>query len=301
MGPVTYFHLRCYRPLEQCPVLFETDVELKGVEHEKDVERVKAWVSKWNQRFTIDESKVPTQYLAQAVQTSSTPLRRLLLEVFQYLSTKEVELLVGLTCKAWFHESRDSEYWKTRFMQEFQPETTEAASCYRAKFIANYKGSCWSCKQVLSLEEIELKCPLHKRPLCKACSQDKPECWVVSLHSFVHSRSIHPSLPAYLDIRTFMQKRTKKCYYLDMVGKLTQYAEKRRVLLLDVIDRDYSTAVSAKLTTQIRQFDIALLYKSFDYGFARLDFILADYFGRNESKEILSESIRDTIKRLQDI
>lgn len=75
-----YFHLRCYRPQEPCPVDFDNDVDLG--EKEQDIGRVKTWVDKWNRRFIIDERKVPAQRVSiSATGNAHTPLRRLLLEV----------------------------------------------------------------------------------------------------------------------------------------------------------------------------------------------------------------------------
>lgn len=48
-------------------------------------------------------------YFSQAVRTSSTPLRRLLLTVYEYLTGRDVEVRVALVCKAWYNVSNDPE------------------------------------------------------------------------------------------------------------------------------------------------------------------------------------------------
>jgi len=271
------------------------DVDCKGVE------RVEKWVSKWNQRFVVDPNKVPVQCLVGTVEVASTPLRRLLLEVFQYLSVKEIELQVGFACKQWFQVSRDAEYWKSRFIHNFQPATTDTVTCYRGKFIALHKGCCWSCKKFLQLDQIEMMCPLRNLPLCTDCSENNKECWVISLHSFVRHRYLHPSLPAYLNIQTFVYKNAMSCYYKDMAGKLRRYAERRRTLLLDTIERECATAVSGKMKAAIGRFRIKSLYRTGSYGYDRLGFVLASYFGRNESRERLDETMREVLSKIQEI
>lgn len=185
---------------------------------------------------------------------------------------------MALTCKKWFEVSRDSELWKSRFLLQFKPISTEADACYRRKFIAYQKGNCWSCKTFLPLEDIELICPIRKRPLCKDCSEDNPACFIESVHSFI-------------GIRVFVYQRVKKCYKAEFAGKMIIYAEKRRALLLDMIERDYSNGISAGLKAETGDFGIIDLYGSGEYGFRNLGYLLAGYFGRNESREDLKATI----------
>ena len=50
------------------------------------------------------------------METTSSPLRRLLLETFQYLELREIEQVVAFVCKQWFHITRDNELWKARYL-----------------------------------------------------------------------------------------------------------------------------------------------------------------------------------------
>ena len=298
LAPPSLFHLRCFHLNQTRPLLIDTDVELRGVEKEQDVERVKAWVRKWNQRFTIDESKVPTQYLAKAVQTSSTPLRRLLLEVFQYLSMREVEMLVGLTCKAWFHVSRDSEYWKTRYLLEFQPATTEIDVCYRAKFIAGRMSSCWHCNRFLSLSKIELMCPIRKRPLCIACIST-PECRLIPLRYYVSSRNLQTSLPKYLHFSIFLYNGAKTCYLSDANQLMMPYAKRRKALLMHTLAADFASELAKETIVQIEKMSIERIYNASGVSSDKLMRAVRTFLGRNEAKEDLTKNVRKLIQVLQ--
>lgn len=103
-----YFHLSCYKPGDPRAVDMNKHVRLKRITEEKDVEKVRKWVEKWNSQFIVKEEALPVQFKSKAVETTSRPLRRLLLETFQYLELKEIEQLVAFTCKEWFHITRDN-------------------------------------------------------------------------------------------------------------------------------------------------------------------------------------------------
>ena len=270
------------------------DIKVCGDVSEEQREDLRQWVQAWNQQYVSTVETVPAQYLAQAVQTSSTPLRRLLLEVFQYLSTKEVELLVGLTCKAWFHVSRDSEYWKTRFMQEFQPETTEALGCFRAQFLICHRGSCWHCKEFLSLDSIELMCPLHRRPLCKAC-KDEPVCSLMDVERYILLHDISPSLPKYLEIPTFKLEGVKRAYKEIAIDRFTVYASRRREKLVNCLLERHSKEISPAVIEGIRTFGVEAEYRRIISTSPLMKFL-----GKCDEKENFQRSVQALARQFAD-
>ena len=289
--PKRWYHMSCFRPLKPGPLNSDLDVVVYGNWNEEQLNELRQWVQAWNQQYVSTVEKIPAQYLAQAVQTSSTPLRRLLLEVFQYLYTREVELLVGLTCKAWFHVSRDSEYWKTRFMQEFQPATTKADTCYRAQYLACFKGSCWSCHKFLPLAEIELMCPVHKRPLCSSC-KDKPECQLIELNRLLYWHRISPSLPKYLNIPVFKVKGIKVVYKETALASFIFYANHRRNQLLNLLTEKYEETISPAIIERIRTFDTETRYRRETESFTVK---LSRFLGRNAAKELFEATVHSFV------
>ena len=99
-----YYHLNCWKPLIIAPLSINA-FYLQGHPTQLRKAEVEAWVDHWNQQFAVQEEAVLAQFLRKAVSTASTPLRRLLLEVLQWLAVSEVETGVALVCKTWHHFS----------------------------------------------------------------------------------------------------------------------------------------------------------------------------------------------------
>lgn len=287
-----WYHLMCFRPISKEPLRLDWDVTVCGRIGEEQREQLRQWVEVWNQQYVSTVEKVPAQYLAKAVQTCHTPLRRLLLEVFQYLSVRETELLVGLTCKAWFHVSRDSEHWKSRYLQEFKPVTMDADMCYRTQYLVYYRGSCWNCQKFLSLRDIEMMCPLHKRPLCKTC-KDQPICHLVDIGHYVTWHSISPSLLKYLEIPMFKLEGTKKAYKADTIDRVIAYGLCRRAKLVNSLLERHSEDISPALIEEIRTFEVEAKYKSdFSAG------VLMKFLGKCEENEDFERSVQTFARKL---
>lgn len=252
-----YYHLTCWKPEPSVPITME---DLWSDELPKELKReVEAWVRNWNKQFEAVEEDVPEKYMSKAVATTDTALRRLLLEVLQYLTTSETETLVAFACKEWFHVSRDEELWKGRFISEFTPLETEAQGSYRRKYIAFLWTSCWHCKKRVQLDQIEFKCPYFKRPLCWKCGRDK-DCAIETVSYFTSTRGVTKTTIETLSIPHFSHYQKQSSYLMLYRDKLLPHAENRRKLLLRTIEANFPGSLSPEERRMLEIFDLGRFY-----------------------------------------
>lgn len=253
------FHLNCWQPgtfLPLRPVFFHQTEESE--EEKLSTERI---LLTWNRQFTVNESLVPAIYLRKAVYTEGTPIKRLLLEVLQYLTVTEVETSTGLVSKAWFHVSRDSEYWLLRYFSASQLQVSEKSSDFRRKCIAERLAACWGCNRRPNLYEIAWKCSYFQRPLCWWCS-DQPAYSVLSLHYVCCSLQVSRSTLCHLSIPLFLHDSEPSCYHFHFESKVIPYANSTRVLLVQDLTRQFAGKIPAEAIDTIRNFDFGKYYGS---------------------------------------
>ena len=223
------------------------------------------WVRDWNRQFEVAEELVPVQYLSKAVSTTGTALRRLLLEVFQWLNTTEMETTAAMCCKAWYHTSREEEFWRTRYIADFHPAETDSQGDYRRKYIAHIRASCWHCKSDLRLDQIESMSPYFNRPICYNCHY-QPACRIISFAHF--SKRIGMSRPAIdsLSIPSFIDNNAKSSFISLIKPKLQPYAETRRTLLLRTLDAHYPGRLQTEEREKVLAFDFGQLCLNVGWG-----------------------------------
>ena len=251
-------HLACWKPEILQP--YHSDwFRFMDTEAREKKREVDTWVIRWNRQFEAREEHVPEKYVEQTVKTTAPVLRRLLLEVFQYLQVPEIDSTVALTCKAWFHVTRDPEYWRTCFISEFNPPTTEEQGNYRRKYISYRLGSCWHCKRLLSLPEISRKCPIFHQPICKTCNF-LPECTIISFNSYQLHHKVTQATLTSLNIPSFTQFGTKVSYLLLFRNKMTSYANNRRRILLENIEVNYNERLKKEDKSEVEKFNLEEFY-----------------------------------------
>ena len=292
-GPTKYYHLSCYKPQDPRAVDFDKHVYLKKVTEEKDVERVKKWVDKWNKQFIAKEENLPVQFKTKTVETCSTPLRRLLLETFQYLEVKEIELLVGFVCKEWFHITRDNEFWKSRYVALYPDSDTSEGATYRTKLILlQTRSNCWLCHLHVPFEKISFMCPYRKRPMCAYCFRSN-EGLVVPLKPYFQQKQISASLVKHLHFRHFIYHKCKHNYLYDLAETIIPYAEKRKKDLLTALQTHYSSEISQDSLQEIDNFDVVEYYKTFNQRFNWECVAISIFCGEND----LVRSFDDGVKQ----
>ena len=251
------FHLDCWKPEHLAPYRvdwFSFDWEAKA-----RLTEVRRWVERWNRQFEVHEELVPVQYLSKAVSTTGTALRRLLLEVFQWLNTTEMETTAAMCCKAWYHISREEEFWRTRYIADFHPAETDSQGDYRRKYIAYRLGSCWHCKKLVPVSEIQFKCKVFKQPLCKQCYLVQ-ECHITPLNVFKLRQKVTLTTLESLGIPYFSYYGTKSSYVVLYKSKLQPYAETRRLLLLRTLDTEHPESLQARDRAKVQAFDFGRFY-----------------------------------------
>lgn len=292
-------HLACWRPVTAIPfkrAWFRFgDAEARARKSE-----VQKWVDSWNKQFEPSEVLVPPVFLNKAVSTASTPLRRLLLEVCIYLSTGDVESKVAVVCKDWLHVSRDEEFWRTRFVAEFHPSVTEAEGDYRRKYIAYQLSSCWHCKAFKPIAEIEFRCSLFHRPLCKLCAA-QTLCHITSFHIYRLSHWVSQSVLDSLSIPSFPHDRNAKSTYMLLYqSKLQPYAETRRHLLLRTIDTCYSGLLRPEDRTAVEHFDLGQFYgQGFGAPISLVEMALMKFCGKGGRREDVNASVEEFLRDMK--
>ena len=297
MAGLEYFHFRCYVHKSLEPLTLEKILG-KNVKKEEDVQRVREWVDAWNRQFTAKEEEVPAQYLQKAVVTESTPLRRLLLEVFQYLSTGDIEKLVAVTCKAWLHVSRDQEFWRTRVISEFHPSETDSQGNYRRKYIALLRSFCWHCHYTPSLDSIFFKCPYFNQPLCKPCS-DLSDCQIFSFRKFSSLMMFSYDLLLELQIPNFLYNRAISSYRYMILGKIIPYTEELKVRLIHEIEsRDIPADKIYQAKMEISHFDATKCYRGKTLQKWRTNIFLLKFIGARRKPCRWTQEVDQLIEKL---
>ena len=291
-----FFHLTCWRPEPARPVNLRT--MLRSVRAGQLRTEVKLWVREWNRQFEVAEELVPVEFLRKAVVTVEPPLRRLLLAVAQFLTTAETETLVAYTCKAWFHVSRDEEFWKTRFTADYHPSETEAQADYRRKYIACVRASCWHCKKLPAAREVYQISPYFNRLICYRCDS-LPICQIESFYSFINRCKVTKATLDGLNVPYFPYQGTLKSTYLLLYEtKLLPYAEARRQLLLKTIESEYPDVLSYWEKDAIAGFDFGHFYIYGRVEFLRGNFFIAlcKFCGRWGNQKNLKKSVEEFLR-----
>ena len=281
----------CYSPAERQVVLFKEHVTLHKISREEDLERVKLWLSRWNRQFLVSEETLPLQYKSKAVKSTSSPNRRLLLEVFQYLNSREVELTVAFTCKAWFHTTRDNELWKTRYLAQFPSSAAHRKPNYRTQFIVWNRRCCWLCGCFVQLDSLQLLCPLHARPLCMKCAQTE-QGRIVPLNSYFNERHVTRALAARLNFPYFMYNSVKQNYASELGNIIIPYAEQRRKALLKAL---YSRPIRMpqEWLGAIFNFDLQAFYKGREPLWMGIAGSMGVFCGKDDEKEDFAQNLLD--------
>jgi len=173
------------------------------------------------------------------------------------LTMSEVEGRAGFVSKAWFHVSRDSEYWLTRYCSDFQ---LISASCsdVRREYIARRLASCWGCNRRPHLYEIAWKCSYFQRPICWWCS-DQPAYTVLSLYYLSTTLQVSKATLVHLSIPLFLHDSQPSCYRFHLESRVLPYAHSRRALLLTGLS---TCKVPVAVVETIRKFDFGKYYGS---------------------------------------
>ena len=286
------YHLGCYQPPEYQVIDFRWNVETQS----QTVDEARKWVREWNRQWKVTETNLPEQFRSKAVKTESPYMRRLLIEVFEYLDTKEVEVTAARICRDWFHVTRDHELWKRRWIREFHPADTTEEDSYRTKYIVSIKTSCWKCLQPTSPDQMRLWCPLRSRPYCIPCS-NQPTGGLSRLSTFFRNMRISPKLAARLNFRYFIYSKIKQNYKLDLVNTILPYATQRKELLIQELKANYSKEFDASDLFCINELDLKEIYMG-EHGFStRSGKLLLVFCGTDDqTEESVDASVQKSIR-----
>jgi len=288
-----YYHLTCWKPRNLEPLSADS-FWYKDEKAKERVGEVVAWVKDWNEQFITKEETVPAQFLQKTVNTTGTPLRRLLLEVFQWLNTSEIETIVAVCCKAWYHVSREEEFWRTRYVAELHPTETATEGDYRRKYIAYVKGTCWHCKSFLTLHEVYMRCPFFQRNLCKTCS-NTPECQITSLNRYSERQNVSMELLKELNIPTFEFRSKPGNYMLVIAAKVVPFIQEQKTRLLRTIEELEGTAGKRAI---VEKFEVEAYYEGRSQAFTMADRLIAKCLGRKRSEKNWTSNVKGLLTRL---
>lgn len=290
---VPYYHLQCFQPQQTTPLQPE-DVDYGDIREEKDLETIKEWARAWNTQFEgIKQWELAP--CMEKIQPSrcQEPLRTICLFIFEYLSLKDLEMNVSLVKKAWLLACRDSQYWQFLLNRDFQYR--KSSSDYRKKYISYKRTTCWRCKQILHLEDIEYMCPLYKRPLCKCCSRAE-DCRIVAISSLVEHKNVHPTTIRALDLPTFVYYGVESVYMRAVEEALVPYAEKRRKLIVDLMKKWGKSQIYIE---KMQKMDLKAYYRP---GFVPCCYgihLMMVFCGKHREAQRLKDSINEFKRKIK--
>ena len=292
---VPYFHLDCFQPSERTPVLAE-DVDFGDIKDEHDFEQVKKWAETWNTQFDgAFQWTAPMSIPENPGNNCEEPLRTLLSCVLPFTSLSDLELSVAFTCKQWFYASRDSLYWQSLLIRDFNYQ--KPSSDYRKKYISYKRTTCWRCKQLLHLEDIEYQCPLYRRPLCKGCARAE-DCRVVSLSSLFEHKNVHPSTIRALSLPTFLYYGQESIYMRTVTDVLLPYAEKRRTKLINVLDKAGEMGIEV---AKMQAVDLSSYYRPKFAPCCYEVYLLTRFCGKHKAFESSTKTAQEVIRKLKSV
>lgn len=291
-----YYHLPCYRPKLPAPIN-QKELLLKGVDVER-LEQITTWVNDWNQQFSAE--KVPEKYTKMAILAAPVAHPRLLLEVFGYLSVREIEQIAAFACKAWYTITRHEDLWKSMFIRQFTPRETEPDTSYRSLFILIRLKACWHCNSVLLPRQIYMKCPYYDMLLCKKCS-NLPACKIVTLNSYQKSLNISNSTVDFLKFPVFLHKKVRSCYMRLAAERMITYAEVRRNRLIAELEESYSAEIASEVLTEMRNFRLEWFYKLRVRAKSEVVRELTRFCGKSESAGNFNQRVAELVTRLGSI
>ena len=151
-------------------------------------------------------------------------------------------------------------------------------------------SSCWRCKTIPMLDNLEMICPLHKRPLCIICA-NLQECAIMQIDWFFKNKRVEPSLQHTLQLPTFTHSRQHKAYVSDLCTILVPYAQQRRQVLLQLIT-EKGVKMQGNQIAFIGGFNFEHFYESFSVYRKKEIVALAGFCGRDAGREDLEQSFR---------
>ena len=291
VGGSKYYHLPCYEPAEAQTIDLYRHIRLKKWVKE-DLKVARQWAEQWNRRFQVSEETLPVQFKSRAVVTRSSPMRRLLLETFQYLSLREIEQLAAFVCKEWFHTTRENEFWKTRYLAQFDPAKTSEEDNYRSKFIVQTHNCCWICRKFLTLQEIKLICPVRKLPVCQNCSSSDAGC-IVTINSYFNHHKITPTLRTRLGFHHFIYNKYRQNYVSDLGNTILPYAERRKKALLEALQPHCPAEISVECLQALTNYDLKGYYKKRFPNCTGILWALGEFCGLDEARESFEANVAD--------
>lgn len=293
--PILHYHLFCWEPYFKEPLSTSTFEFINEQSKLKESE-LRARIDAWNRQFLVREEDLPAVYCSQAIRTSSTPLRRLLLLIYQYLTVEVVEARAALVCKAWYHVSRDSEGWKSRFFAVFRSWKSDPNSDYRKLYILYHLNSCWSCGCLPPLRFISTKCPYFKRPLCRKCAIQQP-CSPTTIGRYAQDRCITMPLVATFNLPTFSHTYGLCNYRVVFAKVLVPYFTQAKAKLIAIIEQEFGQK-AAEAKNQVEEFNVERYYQGYNsQGSGEKE--IARMLGRKRKESSWKQSVRQLIRNLQ--
>lgn len=157
-----YCHLSCYRPRFPVTIDLTQDV-INRLQQPQNQIIFEEWVSKWNSQF----KPVSTWKVGDPPQIIH--FSRGYIEVFKFLTHKDICVLVGLTCRVWRELGWSEELWTFMTRRDFPLEAIPSTPNAREGYMKLYTQACLACCRLP--QQIKVICPVSKRPICASCFQ----------------------------------------------------------------------------------------------------------------------------------
>lgn len=224
-----YCHLNCYKPKYPVTILPESDVT-NSLHSPENQALFSSWIHQWNVQFSPrDMSSLPSQTVP-----STSPINRLYLEIFKFLTHHEICLLAGRTCKEWLMYTWNQELWVDLIARDFQDERRDFEVSAREGYMRLRAETCLACCKRPQEGQIRVVCPLSQRPICSSCFQ-KPGSSVFKVHEYAKLMGISQDYMREACVPVYSYNSSHWVFSHQADLKIQQYRLKRRSEMLETL------------------------------------------------------------------
>lgn len=226
-----YYHLNCYKPTYPVTILPSSDVTstLHSAENQSAFSQ---WTEKWNEQFR------PRGITSLPIQTVPTfiPISRAHIEIFKFLTCKEVCLLVGLTCKAWKVQGWSQELWVDFLARDFPCEVRASGVSAREGYIRLRAQTCLACSKTPPNGQLRVICPVSQRPICSNCFQ-KPGSSVFKINEYATLMGVSKDYMREAEVPVYAYNNKHWVFSHLADSKIHQFRVKRRAEMLESLTK----------------------------------------------------------------
>ena len=223
-----YYHVHCYTPVvKQYIRKQDLRIKLTGA----DLQVFEDWLESWNKNyFCLDYKPRSYETIVQSFFPKVNKSTRSLLEIFKFLSLKDILTSVIYVNKEFYSVVWKNELWQFLICRDFgMMEICESPKMF---YVSNYGRLCGDCFKVFEVDYL-IRCPVLKKNLCFTCFRQ-------SKYRVLNQKKIKERFGIdmnKLDIEPATTNRHTKVGYLGMIkASVKRFRNKQKEELLKMIN-----------------------------------------------------------------